>query len=277
MRERAERNAPFFAVLLLNLALEEWELKQMISGWRHVFKLDPDRQLDDRSLEAVCLSGTDAVMIGGSSGVTYENTVDLLSRVRRFEVPCVLEISHLEAVVPGFDLYMIPIVLNAGHQDWIIGQHVKAIERYGHLIPWEMLVPEGYVVLNPEATVAKVTKAQAPLEPASARSYAQVADRLLQLPIVYLEYSGQTGNFELVADVRRTLDQARLFYGGGIVDAETARRAAAVSDTVVVGNAVYENLERALETVAVVKLVKPVKGPAAFQLCNGHQGPYRSE
>lgn len=160
----------------------------MISGWRHVFKLDPDRQLDDRSLEAVCLSGTDAVMIGGSSGVTYDNTVDLLSRVRRFEVPCVLEISNLEAVVPGFDLYMIPIVLNAGHQDWIIGHHAKAIEQYGHLIPWEMLVPEGYLVLNPEATVAKVTKAQALLEPVSVRSYAQVADRLLQLPIVYLEY-----------------------------------------------------------------------------------------
>ncbi|SMF31864.1 putative glycerol-1-phosphate prenyltransferase [Paenibacillus barengoltzii] len=228
-------------------------MKQMISGWRHVFKLDPDRQLDDRSLEAVCLSGTDAVMIGGSSGVTYDNTVDLLSRVRRFEVPCVLEISNLEAVVPGFDLYMIPIVLNAGHQDWIIGQHAKAIEQYGHLIPWEMLVPEGYLVLNSEATVAKVTKAKAPLEPVPARSYAQVADRLLQLPIVYLEYSGQIGDFELVADVRRTLDQARLFYGGGIVDAETAYRAATVSDTVVVGNAVYDNLERALETVAAVK------------------------
>lgn len=231
-------------------------MKQMIRAWRHVFKLDPDRDLDDAALEAVCQSGTDAVMIGGSSGVTYENTVDLLSRVRRFEVPCVLEISDLEAVVPGFDLYMIPIVLNAGHPDWIIGQHARAIEQYGHLIPWELLMPEGYLVLNPEATVAKVTEAQAPLDSAEARAYAQVADRLLQLPIVYLEYSGQIGDFELVADVRRTLDQARLFYGGGIADAETARRAAAVSDTVIVGNAVYENLEQALETV------EAVKGPA---------------
>ncbi|WP_059041782.1 heptaprenylglyceryl phosphate synthase [Paenibacillus rubinfantis] len=228
-------------------------MKQMIRAWRHVFKLDPDRDLDDAALEAVCQSGTDAVMIGGSSGVTYENTVDLLSRVRRFEVPCVLEISDLEAVVPGFDLYMIPIVLNAGHPDWIIGQHARAIEQYGHLIPWELLMPEGYLVLNPEATVAKVTEAQAPLDSAEARAYAQVADRLLQLPIVYLEYSGQIGDFELVADVRRTLDQARLFYGGGIADAETARRAAAVSDTVIVGNAVYENLEQALETVEAVK------------------------
>lgn len=249
----AKQNAPFFAVLLPKSPLEEWKLKQMIPAWRHVFKLDPDRILDDQMLEAVCVSGTDAIMIGGSSGVTYENTVDLLSRVRRFEVPCVLEISDLEAVVPGFDLYMIPIVLNAGHPDWILGQHARAIEQYGYLIPWELLVPEGYLVLNPEATVAKVTEAKAPLDPASARAYAQVADRLLQLPIVYLEYSGQAGDFELVSDVRRTLDQARLFYGGGIVDAETARLAAAVSDTVIVGNAVYGNLEQALSTVEAVK------------------------
>ncbi|MED4954828.1 heptaprenylglyceryl phosphate synthase, partial [Paenibacillus macerans] len=161
----------------------------MIASWRHVFKLDPDRPLDDRALEAVCLSGTDAIMVGGSSGVTYDNTVDLLSRVRRYEVSCVLEVSDLEAVVPGFDLYMIPIVLNAGHPDWLIGQHVRAIEKYSYMIPWEQLIPEGYIVLNPEATVAKVTAANAGLDAAQAGAYAQFADKLLGLPIVYAEYS----------------------------------------------------------------------------------------
>ncbi|CAM4490803.1 geranylgeranylglyceryl phosphate synthase [Paenibacillus macerans] len=228
-------------------------MNQMIASWRHVFKLDPDRPLDDRALEAVCLSGTDAIMVGGSSGVTYDNTVDLLSRVRRYEVSCVLEVSDLEAVVPGFDLYMIPIVLNAGHPDWLIGQHVRAIEKYSYMIPWEQLIPEGYIVLNPEATVAKVTAANAGLDAAQAGAYAQFADKLLGLPIVYAEYSGQLGDLELVPAMRRTLERSRLFYGGGITDAESARRAAAVCDTVVVGNAVYTDLEQALETVAAVK------------------------
>ncbi|GJM73228.1 heptaprenylglyceryl phosphate synthase [Paenibacillus macerans] len=228
-------------------------MNQMIASWRHVFKLDPDRPLDDRALEAVCLSGTDAIMVGGSSGVTYDNTVDLLSRVRRYEVSCVLEVSDLEAVVPGFDLYMIPIVLNAGHPDWLIGQHVRAIEKYSYMIPWEQLIPEGYIVLNPEATVAKVTAANAGLDAAQAGAYAQFADKLLGLAIVYAEYSGQLGDLELVSAMRRTLERSRLFYGGGITDAESARRAAAVCDTVVVGNAVYTDLEQALETVAAVK------------------------
>lgn len=229
------------------------ELKQTISSWRHVFKIDPDRILDDAALEAVCLSGTDAVMVGGSSGVTYDNTVELLSRVRQFEVPCVLEVSTLEAVVPGFDLYMIPMVLNTKHPDWLIGHHARAAHKYSYLIPWEQLIPEGYIILNPDCTAAAISEANAALTESEAAAYAEIADKLLHLPIVYLEYSGRLGDLELVSAVHRSLGESRLFYGGGIQDAGTARLAAAACDTIVVGNALYSDLEQALSTVAAVK------------------------
>lgn len=228
-------------------------LKQSLQSWRHVFKLDPDKSLSDEALEAVCMSGSDAVIVGGSSGVTYDNTVELLSRVRQFEIPCVLEVSDLEAVVPGFDLYLIPMVLNTARTDWLIGHHARAVEQYGYMIPWDMLVPEGYIVLNPDSTVAKLTDAVTGLEPSAASAYAQVADKLLRMPIVYVEYSGMFGDMELVADVRRSLGDAQLFYGGGIADAETAKRASAVCDTIVIGNVIYSNLQNALDTVQAVK------------------------
>ncbi|MNI20988.1 Heptaprenylglyceryl phosphate synthase [compost metagenome] len=234
----------------------EFSLKQLIKGWHHVFKLDPDREIGDAVLEAVCTSGTDAIMVGGSSGVTYDNTVELLSRVRQYELPCVLEVSNLEAVVPGFDLYMIPMVLNASSPEWLIGQHAKAAQQYGYMIPWDMLVPEGYVVLNPDSTVAKITGSNVNLDSSEVAGYAQIADRLLNLPIVYIEYSGKLGDLELVKEVRRTIGQSRLFYGGGITNAESARRAAAVCDTVVVGNVVYSDLQGALDTVSAVKAGK---------------------
>ncbi|MNJ47768.1 Heptaprenylglyceryl phosphate synthase [compost metagenome] len=228
------------------------KLKLTIPTWRHVFKIDPDRTLDDAALDAICLSGTDAVMVGGSSGVTYDNTVDLLSRVRQYEVPCVLEVSDLEAVVPGFDLYMIPTVLNTRHPDWIIGHHARAVEKYSYLIPWEDLVPEGYIILNPDCTAAAISEANASLTVSETAAYAQVADKLLHLPIVYLEYSGMFGDMELVSTVHRSLGEARLFYGGGIKDASSARLAAAACDTIVVGNAIYSDLEQALTTVLAV-------------------------
>ncbi len=228
-------------------------MRDEIKAWRHVFKLDPDRFISDEDLDQICMSGTDAIMIGGSSGVTYDNTVDLMSRVRRYELPCVLEVSDLEAVVPGFDLYMIPLVLNTEDSRWMIGQHVQAIEQYSHLIPWELIVPEGYIVLHADSTVARLTGAITELEADRAAAYAQAAEHLLRLPIVYIEYSGRFGDMELVADIRRLTREARVFYGGGITDAETARLAASRCDTIIVGNSVYSDLKQALTTVAAVK------------------------
>ena len=45
--------------------------------WRHVFKLDPNKGISDEKLEKICESGTDAVMVGGTDGVTLENVLDL--------------------------------------------------------------------------------------------------------------------------------------------------------------------------------------------------------
>lgn len=228
-------------------------MKDMIKPWRHVFKLDPEKEINDDVLDEICMSGTDAIMVGGSTGVTYENTVDLLSRVRRYELPCVQEVSDLEAVVPGFDLYMIPMVLNTPDPTWILERHRQGIERYGYMIPWDLVVTEGYIVLNPDAAVAKLTGANAQISEGSAVAYAQVADKLMSLPIVYLEYSGTYGDMDTVRAVRRSIDHSQLFYGGGITTAAQAAEAASLSDTVVVGNVVYDNLAQALETVKAVK------------------------
>jgi putative glycerol-1-phosphate prenyltransferase len=221
--------------------------------WKHVFKLDPDRELSDQQLDRLCLSGTDAIVVGGSSGVTFDNTVDLLARVRRYEVPCVLEISNQEAVVPGFDLYFIPIVLNAGEPQWIVGHHQQALREYGALLDWQLVKAEGYIIMNAQSTAAQITKADTQLDAKDVEAYARLADRLFQCPIVYIEYSGTYGDLELVSRVKSLLNQARLFYGGGIDGPDKAREASEAADTIVVGNALYERFDQALATVAAVK------------------------
>jgi putative glycerol-1-phosphate prenyltransferase len=217
--------------------------------WRHVFKLDPDKELSDGALERICLSGTDAVMVGGSSGVTFENTVDLLSRIRRYTVPCVLEVSAHEAIVPGFDLNFIPVVLNTGDGDWITGMHQRAIREYGSTVDWGSTAAEGYVILNPHSTAARVTGAKPVADGKDLAAYARLADRLFRLPIFYVEYSGVFGNMEWVKLAKETMRDARLFYGGGIASREQATEAAEAAHTIVVGNILYDNLEQALATV----------------------------
>ncbi|MDF2683010.1 MAG: heptaprenylglyceryl phosphate synthase [Brevibacillus sp.] len=222
-------------------------------GWRHTFKLDPDKSIDDEALEAICESGTDGIIVGGTYGVTFDNTLELMSRIRRYAVPAVLEISSLDAVVPGFDSYLIPLVINAGDPEWIFSPHVSGLKAYGSYIHWDDILTEGYLIANPDAGVAQLTKARSIENAAEAKAYAQVATKICRLPIVYMEYSGAYGDPEIVRACRAGAEGAHLFYGGGIRTPEQAAEMAAIADTVVVGNVIYDDWKAALSTVQAVK------------------------
>lgn len=221
--------------------------------WKHVFKLDPDKEISPEDLEQICESGTDAVIIGGTDNVTFDNTINLLSRVRKYTVPCVLEISNLEAVTPGFDFYFIPTILNSSKPDWIVGFQHAALKEFGSFINWDELIAEGYCILNGDSKVAKLTEAKTNLTDEDVEAYAMLADKLLHLPIFYIEYSGRFGDMDKVKSAKKALDNAILFYGGGIKSSEQAEEAAQYADTVVVGNIIYEDIKIALKTVKSVK------------------------
>lgn len=223
--------------------------------WKHVFKLDPAKELDDQALEAICESGTDGIMVGGSDNVTLDNTLSLLSRIRRYSVACALEISTLESITPGFDYFFIPTVLNAGDPQWITGMHRQALKEYGTMMDWEEIVAEGYCILNRDSKVSALTKADTALNQEDVEASALLADRLFHLPVFYLEYSGTFGDPAIVKTAADALQNARLFYGGGIKSEEQAAQMAAYADTVVIGNVVYEDLKTALRTVKAVKNV----------------------
>jgi putative glycerol-1-phosphate prenyltransferase len=224
-----------------------------VQKWSHVFKLDPNKTIDDEDLEAVCESGTDAIIVGGTDGVTLEKVLDLMARVRRYTVPCILEVSNLESITPGFDLYFIPMVMNSQNMNWVTGLHHQAVKEYGEIMNWDEILVEGYCILNRDCKAAKVTEANTDISSEDAAAYAMMAERMFNLPIFYLEYSGTYGDVETVKEVKDSLENTTLFYGGGIETREQAREMAAVSDVVVVGNAVYDNLKEALKTVKAVK------------------------
>jgi putative glycerol-1-phosphate prenyltransferase len=221
--------------------------------WRHVFKLDPNKEITDEQLEKICESGTDAVMVGGTDGVTLENVLDLMARIRRYTVPCVLEVSSIDTVTPGFDLYFVPTVLNSNDTNWVTGLHHQAVKEFGEVIDWEEFAMEGYCILNEECKAAKLTSANAQLTTEDVKAYAMMAEKMFQLPIFYLEYSGKYGDPAVVAEVKKVLEQTTLFYGGGITTAEQAVEMAKHADVIVVGNVIYDDFDQALETVKSVK------------------------
>ncbi|KAB2331212.1 heptaprenylglyceryl phosphate synthase [Cytobacillus depressus] len=224
-----------------------------VREWRHVFKLDPNKYISDEDLEKVCESGTDAIIVGGTDGITLEKVLDLMARIRRYTVPCVLEVSSIEAITPGFDLYFIPTVLNSPETKWISGLHHEAVKEFGEIMNWDEILVQGYCILNEECKAAKLTKANTKVSKEDVKAYAMMAEKMFHLPIFYMEYSGTYGDPQLVSEVSNTLENSTLFYGGGIETFEQAKEMAAHSDVIVVGNIIYSNLNAALETVKAVK------------------------
>ncbi|AIC93643.1 glycerol-1-phosphate prenyltransferase [Shouchella lehensis G1] len=224
-----------------------------INEWSHVFKLDPNKELTIDHLERLCESGTDAVIVGGTDGVTLDNTLELLVQVRRYPITVALEVSNMDSITPGFDYYLIPTVLNSRNPNWIIGQHHQAMKEYGELIDWDTFIPEGYCVLNPNAKVAELTDATTDLSVEDVTAYARLAENMLHLPFFYIEYSGQKGSVDVVKEAKAALSSTKLIYGGGIETAEEAKQYAQYADVTVVGNAIYTNFKEAIKTVKAVK------------------------
>lgn len=209
--------------------------------WVHVTKLDPDKQLKPGDIDAIAASGTDALMLSGTLNVTKENLATLQKQVKAYDLPLVMEPAGPEAVLlQGIDYVFVPSVLNSMDVQWIVGKHRLWVQQQSGKIPWEYLVPEAYIVLNPNSSVGKVTKSVCDLKAEEVAAYVAVADHYFHFPIVYLEYSGTFGDPDVVKAASEALDHSILYYGGGINSAEKASQMSKYADTIVVGNAVYD-------------------------------------
>ena len=215
-----------------------------IRKWQHVFKLDPAKEISDENLETLCMSDTDAIMIGGTDDVTEDNVIHLMSRVRRYPLPLVLEVSNLDSVMPGFDFYFIPSILNSNDVTYHNGLLHKALKQYGHMINFEEVMLEGYVVLNPDSKVAKLTQSNTQLDVEDIEAYAQLVEEMYKLPILYLEYSGTYGDKDIVQAASQMLTHTQLFYGGGISSLTEAKEMKNYADTIIVGNIIYSDIKK---------------------------------
>jgi phosphoglycerol geranylgeranyltransferase len=204
-------------------------------------------------VKSVATSGTDALMLSGTLNVTQKNLRALLDQVAPYDLPVVVEPASPEGVIiEGVTALFVPSVLNSQDVQWVIGKHRDWVLKYP--VEWDMVVPEAYIVLNPNSAVGKVTRASCSLTPREVAAYVTCADRYFHFPIVYIEYSGMYGDPGIVEAASHAVGDAVLYYGGGIDSPERAAEMARYADTIVVGNAIYEKGPAILrETVRAVQ------------------------
>jgi phosphoglycerol geranylgeranyltransferase len=235
------------------------------AAWDHIVKVDPDKTLvEGETFEDVCATGTDALEIGGTTGMTEEKMARVVEATTAYDIPVYIEPSNVGAVVhrDGLDGYLVPVVLNAGDTFWVTGAH-KEWARLDDEIDWASTFPEAYIVLNPDSSVAEYTEADCDIDGDEVAAYAEIAERMFGQRIVYIEYSGVFGDPAVVREAADAVEEASIFYGGGIGGYESAYRMAEHADTIVVGDLVHEEgVDAVAETVDGAKDAKsePIEG-----------------
>ncbi|OIB55898.1 phosphoglycerol geranylgeranyltransferase [Natrialba sp. SSL1] len=220
--------------------------------WDHILKIDPDKELPDGiTYGDLCATGTDAIEVGGTMGITEENMEAVVEACAEHDVPLYQEPSSPDVVIDNRALegYLIPTVFNAGSPFWITGAHKEWV-RIDNGLDWDRTATEAYIVMNPDADVATYTEADCDLDADDVAAYAEVAERMFGQEIVYIEYSGMLGDEDIVEAASGAVDDATLFYGGGIHDYDSAYSMAQYADVIVVGDLAHdEGVDAVRETV----------------------------
>ena len=221
-------------------------------NFKHITKLDPDKNNSPEILQVVIESNTDAIMISGTQGITKANVKELYKTLKdKTDKPLLVEPVSKSAIIYDIDYLYLPVVLNTNVLDWVQNMHIDwlgDLVKADKNLPWDRVVSEGYIILNPESTVAKVTKANTNISKEKVASYASYG-QLLGLDAIYLEYSGTYGNVETVKFTKKFMKKSKYFYGGGISNREQSVEMQKLADTIFVGNIIYTNTQAYLATI----------------------------
>ncbi len=227
----------------------------------HMALLDPDKQTPEeagRLAKDATKAGTDAIMVGGSTGVT-QDLVDatVLAIKKASKVPVVLFPASAGNLSRHADALYFMSLLNSKDARFIVGEQRRAAKA---IRGWGLeTISMAYLVVAPGMRAGVVGRAE-PIprdEPGLAADYALAAE-MFGMQLVYLEAGSGAPDPVPPAMVRAVRDAIRvpLVVGGGI---RTATQAGAIAragaDVVVTGTIV----EVARDEGTLRKIVEAVK------------------
>jgi phosphoglycerol geranylgeranyltransferase len=233
-------------------------------GTMHMTLLDPAKQDPEQAAEMASVAegmGTDAIMVGGSTGVTQENLdATILAIKKKVKVPVIYFPSGAHAISPYADAMYFMSMLNSTTVDNVVLQQVKGapIVKKIKVEPISM----GYIIVEPGMKVGEVGKAN-PIhraEPQTAAAYALAAE-YMGMKLVYLEAGSgapEAVPLDMIAAVKKTIT-VPLIVGGGIRDAKTAEKVRLAGADVVVTGTVVEDSDLGED---LKKLIQAAKGTA---------------
>lgn len=241
------------------------KLREMIAskGTLHMALIDPDKQPPEeagRIAERMLAAGSDAVLIGGSTGVTSEN---LAATTRAIKDASGLPVIHFpgnaEALSPEVDALLFMSMLNSTDLKWVIGAQVFAAP-YIRKLGIET-IPMGYIIVEPGMKVGEVGKADPIKRDQIDRAVAYaLACEMYGMSIVYLEAGSGADRPvppEMISAVKKAVG-IPLIVGGGIRTPEAAAAAREAGADIIVTGTLLEQCSEGSVLKAVVSAAKGV-------------------
>ncbi|MEF8835819.1 MAG: geranylgeranylglyceryl/heptaprenylglyceryl phosphate synthase [Candidatus Thermoplasmatota archaeon] len=212
----------------------------------HMGLIDPDEQSPEESgrlAQALDEVGSDAVMVGGSTGITQENLDKTVKEMKNVtDLPIIHFPTKAGAISPHVDAIYFMSMLNSMDLSKVVGEQVAGAP-YIRDMNIETL-PMGYVVVEPGMTVGKVGKADLiPRNDSEMAVSFGLAAQYFGMELFYLEAGSGAPDpvpVEMIKACKESLD-IPLIVGGGIREPEQARkRAEAGADVIVTGTVIEE-------------------------------------
>jgi len=232
----------------------------------HMTLLDPAKQTSRRAAAlaaAAEAAGSDAIMIGGSTGVTQANLDATCAMIKRtVGLPLIYFPAGASALTRHVDAIYFMSVLNSRNV-----QHVAREQARGAPVVKALgiePIPMGYLIIEPGMRVGEIGEADCipRADVQSAVGYALAAE-YLGMRLVYLEAGSGAPTpvpAPMIRAVRKILT-VPLIVGGGIRTAQAARAVARAGADILVTGTVVEQPGGAALLPKIVEAIKATGAP----------------
>jgi phosphoglycerol geranylgeranyltransferase len=224
----------------------EYIVETLRSHKMHMTLVDPAKQSPETA-GAIALkaqsAGSDAIMVGGSTGITQENLDRTIDEIKRAsELPVIYFPSGANAIAKRCDAIYFMSMLNSRNPRNITGEHARGapvIKSLG-LEPLSM----GYIIVEPGMKVGEVGEADVVGREDTERAvgYALAAE-FLGMALVYLE-AGSGAPAPVPVNMIRSVKESigiPLIVGGGITSPDRAKEIAVAGADIIVTGTLVEN------------------------------------
>ncbi len=227
----------------------------------HFTLIDPEKTSRNEVVKYATLlydHGTDAILIGGSTGVTERKIDEIIVEIRkRIDIPIILFPGNISGISKEADAILFMSLLNSENPYFIIGAQVLGapiVYEYGIEV-----LPTAYIIVGYGGAAGYIGYAR-PIpwdKPEIAVAYALAA---YMLGMEYIYFEAGSGSPKIVPPiiVKKTKellgDQVFIITGGGVNNEEKAKQLVeAGADAIVTGTIVEQDIEKAIRIIEAIK------------------------